>query len=117
MKKTKKDAIGNYFEDACDKYFNALSNGENKTILKKLFEEMIFWLKKDGGLLQLYPSDIYINNDIVDLNKAKKILSKDLYNLVESLSNQLEGNNDHIYNDNNAPYINYNAFVESCQVK
>ena len=114
MKKNEKDDIRTCFDDACDNYFNALSKGENKSILKKLFEKMILFFEKDGGLLQLFPSDIYINNDIVDLDKAKKILSKDLYKLVESLSNQLEGNNDYVDNENNAPYINYDAFHQAC---
>ncbi len=114
MKKTDKDIIGKYFETSCDKYFNALSNGENKATLKKLFNDMILWFEKDGGLLQLFPSDIYINSDIVDLDKAKQFISNDLYKSVESLSNQLAGNNAYLYNKHNAPFINYAAFHQTC---
>ena len=114
MAKTKKEVTENQFENACDKYSNAISNGKDKESLKKLFDEMIFHFKNDGGLLQLFPCDIYINNDIIDLVKAKKILSKNLFDLVLSLSNQLEGNNDYIYDENNAPFINYEAYHQAC---
>lgn len=114
MAKTKKEVAENKFENACDKYFNAISNGKDKESLKKLFDEMIFYFKNDGGLLQLFPCDIYINNDIIDLVKAKIILSKDLFDLVLSLSKQLEGDNDYIYDKNNAPFINYEAYRQEC---
>ena len=75
MAKAKTEPIENEFEDACEKYFNALSDGENKATLKKLFDDMILCFEEDGGWLQLFPSDIYINNDIVDFAEAKKYLS------------------------------------------
>lgn len=114
MAKKKKDISDEQFEKACDKYFEASYNGEDKATLKKLFDEMIICFKKNGGLLQLFPYDIYMNNDIVDLVKAKEILSQDLFNLVISLSNQLEGNNDYVYDDDNAPLINYEAYHLMC---
>lgn len=114
MSKTKRDINEKQFENACDKYFIAASNGENKATLKKLFDEMIICLKKEGGLLQLFPCDIYINNDIIDLTKAREILSQDLFNLVMSLSNQLEGNNDYVYDEDNAILINYEAYHQMC---
>lgn len=106
----------NNVETSIDDLFKQLKSSNDIKEEKYIFNKILDLVREDNGLILLSIAEIYKYSDIVDLQKAKEVLSENIYEKVLLLHKQFL--NDKMSNKNyytSEHYFNYEGYLVKCR--
>lgn len=103
-------------ETTIDDLFKQLKSSIDIKEEKNIFNKILDLVREDNGLISLSIAEIYKYSDIVDLQKAKEVLSANIYEKVLLLHKQFL--NDKMLSKNyytSEYYFNYEGYLVKCR--